>query len=109
MSGSARSRQPTPRRVRLYDCHQAQPCRGYNHRDAAALQCAAYDLSAAGAKKQRKWLIDYARKMRLSFDKSQSVYRRDTSFDEAIELLYPDHGEELSSAFGTDLMDDDAS
>jgi len=74
----------------------------------AILYLWAYDLSAAGAKKQRKWLIDYARKMRLSFAKGESVNRRDTSFDEAIELLLPELGEHLSSAFGTDLMVDDA-
>ena len=57
--------------------------------------------------KQRKWLIDYARKIKLSFAKGESVYRRDTSFDEAIEVLFPELGEHLTSTFGTDLMDDE--
>ena len=60
----------------------------------------------ATPEKQRKWLIDYAYKIKLSFAKGESVYRRDTSFDEAIELLFPELGGQLSSTFGTDLMDD---
>ncbi len=59
--------------------------------------------------KQRHWLINYARKIKLSLGKRESVYRRDTSFDEAIELLFPELAEHLSSPFGTDLMDDEGS
>ncbi|HRI93009.1 MAG TPA: DUF6035 family protein [Accumulibacter sp.] len=57
--------------------------------------------------KQGKWLIDYARKIKLSFARGELVYRRDTSFDEAIDVLFPELGEHLSSPFGTDLMDDE--
>lgn len=57
--------------------------------------------------KQRRWLIDYAHKIKQSFDKGESVYRRDTSFEEAIDLLFPELGEHLSSSFGTDLMAED--
>ena len=59
--------------------------------------------------KQRQWLIEYAHKIKLSIDKAESDYRRDTSFDEAIEVLLPELGEHLSSPFGTDLMGDEGS
>jgi hypothetical protein len=58
--------------------------------------------------KQRKWIIDYARKIKLSFARGESVYRRDTSFDEVIDVLFPELGEHLSNPFGTDLMDDES-
>ncbi len=57
--------------------------------------------------RQRKWLIDYARKIKLSFAKGESIYRRDTSFDEAIEVMFHELGGHLSSPFGTELMDDE--
>lgn len=57
--------------------------------------------------KQRQWLIDYGRKVKKSLDSGESVYRRDTWFDKAIELLFPELGEHLSSTFGTDMMDNE--
>jgi hypothetical protein len=55
--------------------------------------------------KQRQWLIDYGRKVKKSLDSGEPVYRRETRFDEAIELLFPELGEQLSSTFGTDMTD----
>lgn len=56
--------------------------------------------------KQRQWLIDYGRRIKRSVTNGEEVYRRDTSLDEAIGLLFPELGEELSSTFGTVPMDE---
>lgn len=56
--------------------------------------------------KQRQWLSDYARKVKRSLESGEWIYRRDTSFDEAVSLLFPELGELLTGPFGTDLMHD---
>lgn len=52
-------------------------------------------------------LLSFIANQELSFARGELVYRRDTSFDEAIDVLFPELGEHLSSPFGTDLMNDE--
>lgn len=59
------------------------------------------------SEKHRRWLIDYAREVKRSLESGETVYRRDTSLDEAIGLLFPELEEQLSGPFGTDLMNND--
>lgn len=61
----------------------------------------------AMSESNRKWLIAYSHKIALSFERGELVYRRDTSFDQAAELLFPKLKPFLASAFGTDMMKDD--
>ena len=58
------------------------------------------------SEKHRRWLVDYAREVKRSLESGETAYRRDTSFDEAIGLLFPELEEQLSGPFGTDLMSD---
>lgn len=58
--------------------------------------------------KHQKWLSQYAHKIKDSFINGESIYRRDTSFDKSIGLLFPELDQHLLSQFGTDLMDDEA-
>jgi hypothetical protein len=53
----------------------------------------------------RIWLVDYTHGIEQSLAKGQSVYSRDNSFDEAIDLLFPKLTEHLSSPLTDDLMD----
>lgn len=52
--------------------------------------------------KNRKWLKDYAHKVKLSIEAGETTYRRMTAFDEAIGLLFPELDKELATSFGTD-------
>lgn len=53
------------------------------------------------AVKQRKWLRDYARELKRSVDDGEETYRRDTAFDEATALLFPEIEDDLATSFGT--------
>ena len=58
----------------------------------------------AVSEKNRRWLVEYARKIKASFASGETIYRRDTSLDEAIGLLFAELEEHLSGPFGTDMM-----
>jgi hypothetical protein len=51
--------------------------------------------------KHRHWLIKYAGEVKRSLERGETEYRRDTTFDEAIRLLFPALQEQLSMPFGT--------
>jgi hypothetical protein len=51
--------------------------------------------------KQRQWLRDYARELKRSVDDGEETYRRDTAFDEAIALAFPEIEGDLATSFGT--------
>ena len=53
------------------------------------------------AAKQRQWLRDYARELKRSVDDGEETYRRDTAFDEATALLFPEIEDDLATSFGT--------
>lgn len=58
----------------------------------------------AVSEKNRRWLAEYAHEIKRSLGDGGTTYRRDTSHDEAICLLFPELEEDLSGPFGTDLM-----
>ena len=59
------------------------------------------------SEKHRRWLSAYAREVKRSLESGETIYRRDTSFDEVIGLLFPELEEQLSGPFGTDLTNND--
>lgn len=50
--------------------------------------------------KNRKWLKDYAHKIKSSVDTGENTYRRYGGFDEAIVLLFPELEADLATDFG---------
>lgn len=54
----------------------------------------------AVSEKHRKWLRDYAHKVKRSVDAGEETYRRYAGYDEAIGSLFPELEEDLGTPFG---------
>ena len=52
--------------------------------------------------KQWQWRDNLAKEIKRSIESSEAIFRRATYYDEAIELLFPEMEEKLSSSFATD-------
>lgn len=50
--------------------------------------------------KNRKWLREKARDIKISIERGEATWRRHTGYDEAICLLFPELEEHLSTSFG---------
>lgn len=50
--------------------------------------------------KNRKWLSDFAHRLKESIDAGETVYKRYCGYDEAVVLLFPELEEQMSLSFG---------
>lgn len=54
------------------------------------------------SEKHRKWLSDYGHKIKRSQETGEKTFRRDTEYDAAVGVLFPEIKQHLSSSFGVD-------